>query len=78
VRIIHEGDMMILIQNIGGPLDGVSKYSVQINNEFICEFEHNRMDGLGMCLLEASKAVERTRWKDAHDMLMKLEEYKDG
>jgi hypothetical protein len=56
----------------------VSKYSVQINNEFICEFEHNRMDGLGMCLLEASKAVERTRWKDAHDMLMKLEEYKDG
>ena len=69
---------MILIQNIGGELTGVSRYTVQINREQICEFEHNRMDGLGQCLLEAAKAVEKAKWDKATDLLMKLDDYKGG
>lgn len=36
-------------------------YKVMVNDSVICTFEHNRNEGLGMCLFEASKAVEATR-----------------
>ena len=32
-------------------------YHVKINHVFICEFWHERSDGLAECLLKASKAV---------------------
>ena len=60
---------MIAIINIGGCSDGVTKYQVQINHDLICTFEHNRTDGLGICLLEASKAVERHRWAHAKELV---------
>lgn len=63
---------MIIIHNIGGDLSGVCRYQVRINKEVICEFEHNRMDGLGMCFLEASKAVERAKWKKLEDLYKNL------
>jgi len=35
----------------------------------VCTFRHRRADGLGRCLLEASKAVERQRWAEAERIL---------
>ncbi len=57
---------MIAIVNVG-PFDdpdpfGVRMYEVRINSELITTFQHRRSDGLGRCLLEASKAVERQKW----------------
>ena len=54
---------MIAIVNIGGgdesnPL-GERAYEVRINREVIATFKHKRSDGLGACLLAASKAVEQ-------------------
>lgn len=36
---------------------GVQLYQVQINDKFICRFEHNFTDGLSICLEKAAKAV---------------------
>jgi hypothetical protein len=57
---------MIAIVNIGGgdesnPL-GERIYEVRINREVIATFKHKRSDGLGACLLAASKSVERSKW----------------
>jgi len=65
---------MIGITNIGGDKFGVSRYKVWVTDadgdpQEICRFEHNRMDGLGLCLLEASKAVERGKWHDAYKLM---------
>lgn len=65
---------MIVICNIGGELTGISKYQVWVNEEIICEFEHNRMEGLGMCLLKASKAVEKSKWNKVETLYKKLKD----
>ena len=56
---------MIAIVNVGPHDDpdalGVRTYEVRINADVICTFRHRRSDGLGRCLLEASKAVERQK-----------------
>jgi len=62
---------MIAIVNTGphdseDPL-GVRTYEIRINRDVICTFEHKRGDGLGVCLLKASQAVER-------DKLLKINE----
>ena len=54
---------MIAIINVG-PHDendklGWRTYEVRINADVVCTFRHRRADGLGVCLMEASKAVER-------------------
>jgi hypothetical protein len=64
---------MIAIINIG-PYDdpnklGVRTYEVRINEEVICTFQHRRADGLGRCLLEASKAVERKQWDETKHII---------
>ena len=64
---------MIAIVNIG-PHDDPDKlgwrtYEVRINADVVCTFRHRRADGLGLCLLEASKAVERQKWKQAARIL---------
>ena len=64
---------MIAIVNIGPHDDqdklGVRTYEVRINADVICTFKHRRADGLGRCLLEASKAVERQTWEKAARIL---------
>lgn len=60
---------MIAIFNTGKKSAGKTVYQVQINDDLICRFKHDRADGLGMCLLEASKAVERAKWKDAQRLI---------
>jgi len=60
---------VIAIVNVG-PHDDPDKlgwrtYEVRINADVICTFRHCRADGLGRCLLEASKAVERQKWDQA-------------
>ena len=54
---------MITIQNQGIKHQGRTKYFIYSNNEFIAEFWHISENGLGRCLLEASKAVERDKWE---------------
>lgn len=53
--------MSIIIQNMGGPSDGVCEYELRINREVIAKFKHNRMDGLEVCLREAAGAAKRER-----------------
>ena len=64
---------MIAIVNVGPHDDpdklGVRTYEVRINSDVVCTFRHRRADGLGRCLLEASKAVERQRWAEAGRIL---------
>ncbi len=64
---------MIAIVNVGPHDDsdklGVRTYEVRINADVVCTFRHRRADGLGRCLLEASKAVERQKWEQAARIL---------
>ncbi len=60
---------MITIINTGEKVGKKAKYIVKINNELITEFLHDRNDGLGVCLLEASKAVEKKKWIGLKDLL---------
>lgn len=60
---------MITITNTGETVGKKVKYVVKINNELITEFLHERNNGLGMCLLEASKAVEKKKWTELHKQL---------
>lgn len=48
---------------------GWRTYEVRINHDVIARFRHKRSDGLGKCLLEASKAVERQKWEDVSRFL---------
>ena len=63
---------MIAIVNMG-PHDpkspmGWRTYEVRINHDVIARFQHKRADGLGKCLLEASKAIERQKWESIERM----------
>jgi len=51
---------MIAIVNITQPYEprGTHTYSLRINNQEICQFNHNRKDGLAACLRTAAKAYE--------------------
>lgn len=60
---------MITIINTGETVGKKVKYIVKINNELITEFLHERNDGLGICLLEASKAVEKKKWLNLDKLL---------
>ena len=64
---------MIAIVNVG-PHDDPDKlgwrtYELRINADVVCTFKHRRADGLGRCLLEASKAVERQKLEQAARIL---------
>jgi len=51
--------MAIIIQNISehpGPM-GPHRYQLRINQKVICEFEHNRENGLAVCLRKGADAV---------------------
>lgn len=67
---------MIAIVNIGGgdesnPL-GERTYEIRINRDVITTFKHRRGDGLGACLLEASKAVERSKWVAVEEFMQNI------
>lgn len=65
---------MITIVNLGknqSPF-GVQEYELRINAKVICKFTHNREDGLGRCLLEASKAVEKAKWLEFAELIKEL------
>lgn len=55
---------MIAIVNIDPSPRPTGKhlYQLRINSKEICQFTHNREDGLDKCLLAAAKAVEAARW----------------
>lgn len=64
---------MIAIVNVGPHDDadpmGERTYEVRINKQVITTFRHKRSDGLGRCLLAASKAVEKQKWMDVEMFL---------
>ena len=48
---------VVIVNETGG--DGVCRYRVQINSAApLAHFEHNRPDGLAICLRKAAEAVE--------------------
>lgn len=49
---------MIGIYNIKVNEDSCT-YEVRINRDLICHFEHDRKDGLAVCLEKAAKAVRQ-------------------
>ena len=51
--------MSIVIQNMGGPADGVCTYELRINYDTVCSFTHNRRDGLAACLRMAANAADK-------------------
>ena len=64
---------MIAIVNITQPATGPHTYSVRINRQEICQFDHKREDGLSACLLAAAKAVELQRWANAAELQRYIE-----
>ena len=62
---------MITITNISKKFNpfGEQEYEVKINREIIAKFTHNRLDGLAVCLQEAARAVEKTKWIGIAGML---------
>ena len=49
-------------------------FRVQIGQQLICKFDHNKLDGLSVCLQKAADAVEQSEWAD----LVLLDEQKGG
>lgn len=58
---------MIAIVNTKKIKNDLCEYEVRINQKVICTFQHKRMNGLGMCLMEASKAVEKQKWTEGYN-----------
>lgn len=56
--------MAIVIQNISGdnvPDSATHDYTLKINYELICRFQHRRDEGLAQCLRQAADAVDAAR-----------------
>ena len=69
---------MIGIINTGQKANGEQHiYKVFINEVVVCSFYHKQSDGLGRCLLEASKAVEKDKWGKVTKLLKKLDKGRD-
>jgi len=64
-----EGGGMIQIINIGGNPLGVCRYSLRINNQELCQFEHDRTKGLSQCLRDTADAYEQTKWLEAQKVM---------
>jgi len=62
---------MIQIINTGKKKGKKTHYEIVINNVTEGEFWHNRLEGLGVCLLEASKSVERDKYLKIKELLNK-------
>ncbi len=39
-------------------------YTVKLGKQFICKFEHDKFDGLALCLQRAADAVELSEWAE--------------
>ena len=39
-------------------------YRVQIGQQLICKFDHNKLDGLAVCLRQAADSLEQSEWAD--------------
>jgi hypothetical protein len=65
---------MIAIVNVGGgnaeDIMGIRNYEVRVNHEVIATFQHRRSDGLGQCLLAASRAVEKQKWEQVEAFIV--------
>ena len=46
-----------MIRVAQGDPDGICKYQVKINSHLVCEYYHDRNDGLAVCLEKAARAV---------------------
>lgn len=67
--------MCIVIQNMGGDMQGVCRYEVRINNQPpIVTFDHDRNDGLDVCLRKAAGAVKEARDRDIEEMSRMIQE----
>ena len=62
---------MIKIVNTKETRNEETRYHIKINDDYITGFWHKREDGLAICLLKASKAVEENK-TEAYMKFLKL------
>lgn len=55
---------MIKIVNVSGDLQGDCEYKIFVNKQYICNFTHNRPNGLADCLQKAADVVALSEWAD--------------
>lgn len=55
---------MIKIINSSGDMQGDCEYRILVNKQYICNFKHNRPNGLADCLQKAADAVALSEWAD--------------
>ena len=61
--------MSIIIQNMGGPPNGVCRYELRINRDTVAEFTHDRRNGLAICLMRAAEAVQEKQREQLAKMM---------
>jgi hypothetical protein len=49
-----------------------ARYRIRINSKEICQFEHNRDNGLSGCLFKAAEAARVAESNEAMDRLVEL------
>lgn len=65
--------MSIIIQNITSGSPDLDHYRLRVNDQVICEFDHQRgPDKLAQCLRDAADAVEAERKRSYNEMLKNL------
>jgi hypothetical protein len=69
---MKEGGGMIAILNVTGSDANNAVYQLQINDEFICLFHHQRNKGLAECLRKAADAVDKKMDRDICTIIQML------
>ena len=52
---------------------GIHKYSLRINNTEVCQFEHKREEGLGVCLRKAANAYTKHKWNQEYEIFKNID-----
>jgi hypothetical protein len=58
--------------------DGAHRYRLQINDNLVAEFTHNRMDGLAICLQRAAEAAHLAHASQIDRILLAVAEGQHG
>ena len=64
--------MSIIIQNIGGDMNGICNYELRINKKVVARFQHDRNDDLATCLCKAAGAADQQRKLQVIEMYFKM------
>lgn len=65
---LSEGSELI-IERVDGNLTGICTYRLKKNDVTITTFQHDRLQGMEICLLKAAEAVSRVDWDKLYNEL---------